>query len=214
MRFYVFIGCLLCSFKAFAGDVSLIPVLTPKPVFPGHLINKRHTGKVRVHLTVAAHGGIQAAKIIESSHPEFAEAAQRAVVKWQFQPWGTENGAPSRQEITVPILFGARGIEPFSPEITIGLRNVLCAYLNYEVKNSLGDFADEPLKKVDVFWYANAFITGAYAATQIPDSTGRDALVNQLEKAIPRIVKLCKRNPDHPVAFYLPKGIRDVLVGF
>ena len=213
MRVCAFIGLLLCSFKAFAADVSLVPVLTPKPVFPSQLINKRYAGKVRVHLTVAAHGGIQAAKIIESSHPKFVEATQQAVVKWRFRPWSTENGEPTKLEITVPILFGARGIEPFSSEITIGLRNVLCAYLNYEVKTSLSDFADEPLKKVDVFWYANEFVTGAYVATQVPESSKRTALVGQLEKAIPRIVKQCSRNPDHPVAYYLPKGIRDVLVG-
>jgi TonB family protein len=213
MRFCAFIGLLFCSFKVFAAHVSLVPVLTPKPVFPSQMINNRDTGKVRVRLTVAAHGGIQATKIVESSHPTFAEATQQAVVKWRFRPWSTENGEPTKLEITVPVLFGARGIEPFSPDITIGLRNVLCAYLNYEVKSSLSNFADEPLKKVDVFWYANEFVKSAYVATQMPDSNKRQALVGQLEQAIPDIVKQCKRNPDHTVAYYLPKGIRDVLVG-
>jgi len=212
MRNYVAIGFLLCSFQALAADVVLIPEHTPNPEFPRQLMDTRHAGKVRVHLTVAAHGGIQAARIIESSHPGFTEATQRAVTQWRFQPWKTEDSEPSKLELTVPIIFGARGIEPFSPEITVGLRNVLCAYLIYEVKASLGNFADEPLKKVDVFRYANEFVTSEYVQSLLPDPGQRDALPEQLESAIPRVIKQCKRNPDHPVAYYLPKAIRDVLV--
>lgn len=213
MRNYVATGFMLCSFQALAADVVLIPEHTPRPEFPKPLMDTRHAGKVRVHLTVAAHGGIQAARIVESSHPAFAEATQRAVTQWRFQSWKTDDGEPSKLELTVPILFGARGIEPFSPEITVGLRNVLCAYLIYEVKASLGNFADEPLKKVDVFQYATEFVTSAYARTLLPDPGQREVLVDQLENAIPRVVKQCKRNPDHPVAYYLPKEIRDMLVG-
>lgn len=213
MRIYVAIGFLLCSFQALAADVLLIPDHTPTPQYPGELADTRYTGKVRVHLTVAAHGGIQAARIIESSHPAFAEATQRAVVGWRFQPWTTDDGEPTKLEITVPILFGARGIEPFSPEITVGLRNTLCAYLLYEVKASLRDFTEEPLKLIDVFRDTHEFVTGPYVQRLEPDPESRAALVAQMENAIPRIVKLCKRNPDHPVAYYLPKGIRDVLVG-
>ena len=213
MRIYVAIGFLLCSFQALAADVVLIPEHTPTPEYPERLMDMRYSGKVRVHLAVAAHGGIQAARIIESSHPAFTEATQRAVAGWRFQPWATNNGEPTKQEIIVPILFGARGIEPFSPEITVGLRNVLCAYLLYEVKASLGNFSDEPLKNVDVFQYTHEFMTGAYVASLKPDPELRAAMLAQMESAIPRIVKHCKRNPDHPVAYYLPKGIREVLVG-
>jgi len=213
MRFCVVIGFLLCAFQALAADVLLIPEQTPRPEFPRQLIDTRYTGKVRVHLTIAAHGGIQAARIIESSHPAFAEATQRAVVGWRFQPWTTDNGEPSTLEFTVPILFGARGIEPFSSEITVGLRNTLCAYLLYEVKASLRNFAEQPLKNVDVFQYTQEFVNGAYVQRLKPDPHTRATLVAQMESAIPRIVKHCKRNPDHPVAYYLPKGIREVLVG-
>lgn len=213
MRFFVGIVFLLCSFQMLAAEVVLIPEQTPKPQYPRHLIDTRHTGKVRVHLTVAAHGGIQAARIIESSHPAFTEATQRAVVAWRFQPWTTDDGKPSTLEITIPILFGARGVEPFSSEITVGLRNTLCAYLLYEVKAGLRDFAEAPLKNVDVFRYTHEFVTGPYVQRLKPDPQARETLVAQMESAIPRVIKHCKRNPDHPVAYYLPKGIRDVLVG-
>lgn len=212
MRLGAFMGLMLCSVKALAAEPLLIPVQTGKPEFPRPLIDARHTGKVRVQLTVAAHGGIQAARIVESSHPQFAEATQRAVTQWRFQPWEVANGAPSSLMITVPILFGARGIEPFSPEITVGLRNTLCAYLSYEVKTSLRNFADEPLSKVDVFWYTREFLSGTYVAQHIPDPRTRSALIVQMENAIPEMVKRCERNPDHPFAKYLPKEVRDVLV--
>ncbi|HEY0286661.1 MAG TPA: energy transducer TonB [Pseudomonas sp.] len=213
MRFCAFSVFLLCSFKALAADVLLIPVFTPKPEYPKQLIDTRYTGKVRVNLTVAAHGGIQATKIIESSHPQLTEATQRVVVQWRFKPWDASHGQPSKIEVTVPILFGARGIEPFSREITVGLRNTLCAYLNYEVKTSLLNFADEPLKNVDVFWYTHDFLAGSYVQLRVSDQSEREALIAQLEKAIPRLVRKCRRNPDHPYAYYLPREIRDVLVG-
>jgi TonB family protein len=213
MKLITVFSLLLCSFQSIAADWVLIPVHTPSPLFPPKLVENRHAGKVRVKLTVAAHGGIQAANIVESSHPQLTEATQHAVVKWRFKPWDHVQDGPSSIEVIVPILFGARGIEPFSKDITLGLRNALCAYLNYEIKTSLSNYADEPLKKVDVFWYAHEFLNGSYVALQVPDERRRAALVKQLEKSIPRVVKNCRRNPDHPVAYYLPKGVREVLVG-
>lgn len=110
------------------------------------------------------------------------------------------------------ILFGARGIEPFSREITVGLNATLCAYLNYEVKAGKRDFPKDPISKVDVFWHTAEFLGSSYVATKVPDEEERRALFKQLIQAIPQVVSACRRNPNSKYATHLPKEIRKLLV--
>jgi len=198
---------LFFSFAVHASETLLIPLSTPNPEFPQSVLKKRHPGKVLVNLTVSAYGTVQAARIIESSHPKFTEAAQRAVVKWRFKPWEVTEGKPSSVEITVPIIFGARGLHPFSPQITVGLENILCAYLNHEVHASKRDFPNEPLSKVDVFWHAQKYLAASYTRFRVPDEEAREALFSTLEKAVPNIVEACQNNPDRRLGEVLPREI-------
>ena len=213
VKVLAFIAFLLFSFTTHASEALLIPLSTPKPEFPQKLLKKRHAGKVLVSLTVGAFGTVQSARIIESSHPQFAEAAQRAVVKWRYRPWEVIEGKPSSVEIVVPIIFGARGLQPFSPQITVGLENTLCAYLNHEVHASKRDFPNEPLSEVDVFWHTRAYLAGSYTRFRVPDEATRTALFSTLETAVPRIVKDCENHPDRRMVGLLPKEIAQLLPG-
>lgn len=211
MKFFVFILFGWFSTLTLASDALLVPVSRPSPEYPQELLKSHYTGKVLINLTVSAFGTIQSTRIIESSHPKLSEAALHAIVKWRYQPWEVADGKPGNVSIVVPILFGARGIEPFSKEITVGLENTLCAYLNHEVKISKLDYPKEPLNKVDVFWHTRQHLAGSHVAYRVPEQEKRTALFAELEGAIPRIIKECRRNPDARYADYLPQQIRTLL---
>ena len=213
MKFFALIVMCCLSAATLASGAVLIPVITPSPAYPRELLKKRYTGKVVVNLTISAFGSVQSTKIIESSHPELAVAAQQAMVKWRFKPWDIVDGRPANVDITVPIIFGARGFEPFTKEITVGVENTLCAYLNQEVYLSGRNFPEAPLK-VDVFWHTRKYLKGSYVAHLVPDPEKRDALITELERAIPEIVQACKQNPDSRYADHLPHEIRGVLVSY
>lgn len=211
MKFFVFIFTGWFSTVALASDALLIPVSRPAPEYPHELVKSRYTGKVLINLTISAFGTVQSTRIIESSHPKLSEAALHAIGKWRYQPWEAADGKPGNVNIVVPILFGARGIEPFSREITVGLENTLCAYLNYEAKASKLDYPKEPLNKIDVFWHTRQHLAGSYAAYRVPEPRKRAVLFTDLESAIPKIIKECRRNPDARYADYLPQQIRTLL---
>lgn len=211
MKLFVFILMAWLSVMAQANDALLDPIATPTPVYPPELLKTRYTGKVLANLTISAFGTVQDTRIIESSHPKLAEATQNAMVNWRYQPWEVTEGKPGRVDITVPVIFGARGIEPFSREITVGLQNTLCAYLNSEVRISKMDFPRDSLNKVDVFWHTRKYLSGSYVTHLVPEPHKREALFATLETAIPKIIKECGRNPDARYADYLPQGIRSLL---
>lgn len=211
MKFFVFIMIGWFSVMAQANNALLVPIVTPTPEYPPELLKTRYTGKVLANITISAFGTVQGTRIIESSHPKLAEATQHAIVKWRYQPWEVSEGKPATVDITVPILFGARGIEPFSKDITVGLQNTLCAYLNYEALASRRDYPGDPLNTIDVFWHTRKHLSGSYVAYRVPEQVERKALFAELENAIPKIIKECGRNPNARYADYLPQSIRSLL---
>lgn len=212
MRFFAFIVLWLISAVALANEAFLNGVATPKPAYPRELLKTAHAGKVLVELSISATGKVEKTRIVESSHPKFAEAAQHTLSKWRYQPWRTTQGRPESVDIMVPIIFGARGLEPFSKELTVGLDNTLCAYLNQEVTLSQRNFPLESLSKVDVFWHTRKYLASSYVTWQVPGKTKRAALFTELEQAIPALVEACRENPDARIGNYLPHEIRGVLV--
>lgn len=212
MRCLAFAVCLWISNEACAGDQRLLPVFTPQPEYPAQLIQSRHAGKVRLQLTVEPGGTVQSATVRESSHPQFSDAARRTVLQWRFTPWDVQGGKPPNVEFVVLILFGARGVEPFSSGITVGLNNTLCAYLNHEIMASKHDFPDAPLSNVDVFSYTAEFLRSEYVALLVPDPAERKTLLRVLNRAIPRVITRCRRAPESQYADQLPKKIRELFV--
>ena len=211
MKLLVFICVFFLTVAVYAAPIVLIPQSMAHPEFPEELLKKSHAGKVIVYLQVDSSGTVRTVKVMESSHPKFAEAAQRALVQWRYEPWEAHTDAPSKLGILVPVIFGARGIEPFSPEVTVGLGNILCAYLNYEVKASKREFPGEPLSQVDVFWYTGQHLSSGYAEHQLPEEGERKALYGRLVKSIPNVVKKCRRNPDSRYGEHLAQEIRALL---
>lgn len=211
MRLFAFILLLLCALEVHARE-PLTAVFAPKPEFPPDLAEARYAGKVRVRLTVGPSGTVQATRVVESGHPELALAVQRAVVQWRFKPWNAQSSGPNKEEFMVLVLFGARGIEPFSSEITVGLNQTLCAYLNHEIKASKRDFPEAQLSDVDVFWYMAEFLASDYVASRVPDENQRNALLVQFKKSIPQVATLCRGKPNSRYADHLPEAIRRLML--
>ena len=212
MKFLVLMVLCCLSSLALANDTVLSGLSTPTPAYPRALLKSAHAGKVLADLTISASGKVEHVRITESSHPAFAEAVQHTLAKWRYQPWKPTQGRPAKVGITVPVIFGAQGMAPFSKAITVGLENTSCAYLNQEVSLSERNFPLEPLSQVDVFWHTRHYLASSYVTWQVPDKTRRSALFTELEHAVPAIVKACRANPDARYGNYLPHEIRGVLV--
>lgn len=212
MRVFAFIAGVVLAQNLSAADPLLVPLFTPTPEFPQELVKTRYTGKVRAHLWIKSDGLVREVRVIESGHPGLTEAAQKALRQWRYKPWIGTVGAPSQTDITMPILFGSHGYRAFNTEVTLGLGNIRCAYLNHEIDAARQDFPDEPLSKVDVFWYTAQHLFGHHVALGHTEGQ-RKALLEQLGNAIPAIVRACKRHPDRHYGDYLPTPIRTLLIG-
>lgn len=211
MKWLVMVVCLFaCAAEAAPG--LLVSLVTPAPEFPEQMLQARHTGKVRVLMVVNAHGAVVEVQVIESSHPALTEAAQQALGRWQFRPWLGTVDAPARIAFTLPVIFGSHGLASFNDEINIGLGNIRCAYLNYEVQAQMRQFPNASLTQIDLFWYTGQFLHSSYAASQHSEAERR-YMLKKLEAAIPRIIRSCRRNPEHRYGDYLPVSIKGMLVG-
>ncbi|KPC35685.1 TonB domain-containing protein [Pseudomonas syringae pv. cilantro] len=195
-----------------AAESFLVPVHTPTPVFPPELIKTRYAGKVRAQLWIKSDGQVVEAKAIESGHPQLAEAVEQALRQWRYKPWIGTVGAPPQTTITVPVIFGSHGYRRFNTEVTVGLGNIRCGYLNEEVKSARQDYPKESLSKVDVFAYTGQVLFSSHVAHQRTEPQ-RKALLEQLGASIPTVISTCRRNPDRLFGEYLPAPIKSLLVG-
>jgi protein TonB len=94
-----------------AEDVEEQPVLnrnglsrTMERYYPSTLANSRVTGRVVVELIVDEDGRVRAnsARVVETTHPAFAEATLRAVERFRFRP-AKMAGVPVPVRVTIPI---------------------------------------------------------------------------------------------------------------
>ena len=199
------------SLPATAAQGLLVPVFTPRPEYPPELIEARYPGKVRALLTVKADGAVVEVNSLESTHPLLTQAVERALRQWRYKPWAGNVGAPLRIAVTLPVIFGSEGMQRFNQNINVGLGNIQCAYLNYEVSTHRLDFPDAALNKVDLFWYTGQFLFSSYAALQLGEEQ-RKILLGQLEQAIPDIVEGCEQHPERRYGDFLPGGIKALMV--
>jgi periplasmic protein TonB len=77
---------------------------TMERYYPSVLANSRVTGRVVVELIVDEDGRVRAnsARVVETTHPAFAEATLRAVERFRFRP-AKMAGVPVPVRVTIPI---------------------------------------------------------------------------------------------------------------
>lgn len=204
MRWYaMFVSCMFLS-AARAEPVFLIPAENPKPIYPVALHRAGVTGEVRVSFSVKADGAVDKVVATDTAHPELAEAARAAVMLWRFQPWEITAEQPAQIDVVAPMVFRLDDTPPFHANES--LKKLLCADVS-RVAQYYSEFAwvDMP-----VFSWTRSYLTHSISPTQLPDEK-RLALIAQLNKRIPGIVRRCNQYPMSRYVKMLPKEVRGLL---
>ena len=204
MRWF-FAGLLLTIFSlALAAEGLLIPENNPKPIYPKLLRRAGVEGEVRVSFVVKADGSVSAINIVQSDHPDLAEAVKDAITQWRFKPWTTENGRPAEQPVVAPMLFRLGRDEPI--HLNQWLKSVKCHVINGSFRN-MPEYA---WVDADVFHYTRAYLSNAIHKSQLADDQ-RLAIIARMNRRVPMIVRGCREAPMRRYMSFLPGEVRDLL---
>jgi len=83
-----------------------------QPVYPPELAAAGTAGGAILELIITAEGRVSRATVLRASHPEFGQAAQAAIMQWEFTP-AKKDGVPveSRWRIAVDFLQPTKDID-------------------------------------------------------------------------------------------------------
>ena len=208
-RWLIALG-LSVSFSAFADDVTLVPVYTPKPIFPMELKNAGIAGSTRVKLVVHSNGSVSDIKILKSDNPLFSKASKKAVKQWQFRPWEVTAERPASVEVIAPMIF-AFGNRPQLPmDINAVLAKLPCSRVNAQVAERNLHKPEKKLHELSVFYYVSRYLSEGILTTQISE-TERAALQAEFAEAIPQIIERCGASPGAFYADQMPERVRALL---
>jgi TonB family protein len=192
------------SVESRAGEMFLIPENNPKPIYPSALQRAGITGDVRVRFMVQADGSVSKVSILQSDHPDLAEATRVAVAQWRFKPWAVEGGKPAEQEVIAPMIFGFDTALPL--HLNEWLKQLKCRDLNEVIVNT----PEHTWADSAAFHYTRAYLSNAFSTTTLPKER-RLALIAKMNRKVPIIVRECLNNPVSRYVRYLPPDIRKLL---
>ena len=141
----------------------MIPENNPKPIYPRELFRAGVTGEVRVRFTVYADGSVNKLSILQSNHPDLAEAARKAIAQWRFKPWTVEGGIPAEQEVTAPMVFRLDLDTPI--HANQWLKQLRCR----DVNEAMGDTPEYAWVDVAVFGYTRAYLSNVIYTDQLTE---------------------------------------------
>ncbi|MBZ9782732.1 energy transducer TonB [Pseudomonas sp. REP124] len=195
---------ILLSIESRAGDEFLIPEHNPRPIYPAALQRAGITGDVRVSFVAYADGSVGEVKILESDHPDLAEASRVAIEKWRFKPWTVEGDKPAEQEVIAPMIFGYDASLP--RHLNQWLGKLKCRDLNQFLVRT----ADQAWVDLPAFHYTRAYLTNSFSRAMLSDER-RLELIAKMNRSVPYIGRQCLNNPGSRFARYLPEDIRKLL---
>ena len=104
-------GSLLAQTSTSRSDWQSLKFLqTANPVFPSHLMQVGvPDGEARVVINTDASGKLTDWLVVGYTHPEFAEAAVKAIKQWTFEPAQLQ-GEPVGTTIELSFYFEAKGV--------------------------------------------------------------------------------------------------------
>jgi TonB family protein len=161
-------------------------------------------GTVRVGFTVKADGSISKVKIVQSDHPDLAEATRVAIAQWRFKPWTVDGDKPAEQDMVAPMVFG------YDWDMTIDTNKWLNELRCRDLNNALVDTPEHRWTDSAAFYYTRAYLTKAFSKDMLSNER-RLELITQLNRKVPIIVSECRSNPVSRYVRYLPQGIRKLL---
>ncbi|VVQ09005.1 hypothetical protein PS918_05028 [Pseudomonas fluorescens] len=195
---------MVLSVESWAEEVFLIPENNPKPVYPPALQRAGIIGDVRVSFMVHANGSVSQVKILQSEHPDLAEATRVAIAQWRFKPWTVEGDKPAEQEVIAPMVFRFDTDLPL--HLNEWLKKLKCRDLNEVIVNT----PEQAWVDSAAFHYTRAYLSNAFSTTTLPNER-RLALIAQMNRKVPIIVRECLNNPVSRYVRYLPPDIRKLL---
>lgn len=204
MRWLAFAVLLVLALDVRAGEVFLIPENNPKPIYPKALFRAGITGDVRVRFNVHADGSVSKVNILESDHPDLAEATRVAVTQWRFKPWPLDGDTLAEREVVAPISFRLDLDTPI--HTNQWLKALRCRDLN----ESLVDFPEHAWVDAPVFDFTRAYLSNVFHITQLPNEK-RLAWIAKLNKRVPIIVRECRNSPVRKYTSLLPEEVRKLL---
>lgn len=204
MRWIAFLLVLALSGEARAEEFLLIPEDNPKPVYPPALQRAGITGDVRVRFTAHADGSVSKVSILQSDHPDLAEATRVAIAQWRFKPWVVEGGKPKEQEVIAPMIFRYDSDLPI--HINQWLKELRCRDFNEVMAN----VPESGWLDASAFHYTRAYLSNAFSATSLSNER-RLELIAKLNRAVPIIVRQCSSKPTSRFARFLPEELRKLL---
>jgi len=207
MKGFAWVLVLLLSMSVQAADVQLIPVYTPNPVYPIDMWRANKSGKVRVSYWVNADGSVSDLKVLKSSHREFDRAVKRRVKTWRFKPWTPTDQRPAKIKIVAPFEFDLGSGATWASDMNTVLTTVPCSKLNEELAQTRQYFPDKPLPDLHLFGYIRAYLSGVFMRGQLSDGE-RQIMLDDLDRAVPRILESCERNPTANYVDFLPENMR------
>jgi TonB family protein len=204
MRRLAILLLLMLAVEVKAQEVLLIPEDNPRPTYPRSLQRAGFTGDVRVSFYVNADGSVNRVKILESDHPDLAEASKVTIEKWRFKPWVVKDDRPSELEVVAPLVFRLDLTSPIHTNQWI--KELKCRDINEELLHA-PEYAWIDARP---FHYTRAYLSNVFHTTQLPKEQ-RLEWIAKLNKRVPTIVRQCRSSPVRKYMSLLPEEIRQLL---
>ncbi|MVV49790.1 energy transducer TonB [Pseudomonas sp. PB120] len=201
MRWLAYVLLLIVSVGAQAEEVFLIPEFNPKPIYPSALSRAGIVGNVRVRFMVNADGSVSKIGILQSDHPDLAQATRVAIAQWRFKPWKVEGDKPAEQEVVAPMVFGLD-----APSDT---HQWLKALKCREVNEGLVNTSDTDWVDLPAFYYTRAYLSSGFFQKQM-SSEQRLAMIAKLNRRVPTIARHCMNSPVSRFMTFVPADIRSL----
>lgn len=208
MRFFLLATALLLSTSVLAQFVPEAESM-PKPLYPSFLTSL--SGHASISLNIHSDGSVSDVKALSATKPEFGAAAVEAARQWRFKPWTVSAGRPAVVEAQNEMVFTPEEARTKSAQLSFMQTTYQsCSALNEEFSQFRRDHPSRPLVQMKSFAITRI-------AVMFPALSGKsdynESLVraDELENALPEIVRKCQAHPKSTYAKYLPSNLRRYL---
>lgn len=208
MRCFVLAAALFLSTSVFA-QFTPQAVSMPKPLYPSTQAGAQ--GHARISLKIHNDGTVSDVKALTATQPEFGEAAVNAAKQWRFKPWAVTADQLAVVEAQNDMIFTPTAPSKESVQLTFTQTTYQpCSALNEEVSQFRREHPTRPLIAMKSFAITRV-------AVMFPALSGKsdynDGLSrsDELENALPEIVRQCQAHPQAAFADYLPRAFKRYL---
>ncbi|BDB16951.1 hypothetical protein cym2001_03160 [Pseudomonas sp. CYM-20-01] len=208
MRFLVLAAAVLLSTSVLAEFVPEA-VSMPKPQYPAFLTSL--PGHARISLNIHSDGSVSDVKALSATKPEFGAAAVAAAQQWRFKPWAVNADQPAVIDAQNEMIFTPEEVRATSTQLSfMETTYQSCSALNEEVSQFRRNHPSRPLIQMKSF----AITRVAVMFPALSGKSGYDeglTRADELESALPDIVRKCQAHPKSTFAKYLPVKLRRYL---